>query len=342
MSKLKKRKKGDSPLFRKTREKGDGPQVGPLMADIGGLTLTAEDREVLRHPLVGGLILFARNYSDPQQLKALCVELTKLKRPRLLLAVDHEGGRVQRFRVGFTRVPAMGSLGAVYNEDRRKALAEARRWGKTIGTELAGFGIDLCFAPVLDRDTGQSQVIGDRAFSSDPAAIVALARSFSRGLAAAGLAATGKHFPGHGAVTADSHHELPVDRRSWEEIAATELVPFAELGNELPSLMLAHVRYSAVDPTPASLSRHWIQDVLRARLKYDGALFCDDLSMGGAAVAGGPLERAQLALAAGCDMILVCNDRPGLLQVLEGLPPAERAAADRRLRKLYRRRGRRS
>jgi beta-glucosidase-like glycosyl hydrolase len=214
------------------------------------------------------------------------------------------------------------------------------RWGKTIGKELAAFGIDLCFAPVLDRDTGRSQVIGDRAFSGDTAAIVALARAFSRGLAAAGLAATGKHFPGHGQVAADSHHELPVDRRGFAEIAKSDLVPFAELGNELPSLMLAHVRYSAVDPTPASLSRHWIQDVLRSRLGYDGALFCDDLSMGGAAVAGGPLERARLALAAGCDMLLVCNDRPGLLKVLAGLQPGERAAADRRLRALYRRRAR--
>jgi beta-N-acetylhexosaminidase len=313
-------------------------QIGPVMADIGGTELTPEDREVLRHPLVGGLILFARNYSDPKQLKALCGQLLKLKRPRLLLAVDHEGGRVQRFRVGFTRVPAMGSLGALYEEDRRKALAEARRWGRTIGKELGAHGIDLCFAPVLDRDTGRSKVIGDRAFSADTATIVALARAFSRGLAAAGLAATGKHFPGHGAVAADSHHELPVDRRDFDDIARTELAPFTALGNELPSLMLAHVRYSAVDPTPASLSRHWIQQVLRERMKYDGALFCDDLSMGGAAVAGGPLERARLALDAGCDMLLVCNDRPGLLKVLAGLEPGARAAADRRLRRLYRRR----
>jgi beta-N-acetylhexosaminidase len=332
--------KGDSPLFRKKREKGDSSRIGPVMADVGGTALTAEDRDVLRHPRVGGLILFARNYSDPKQLKALCGELHKLKRPRLLLAVDHEGGRVQRFRVGFTRVPAMGSIGALYDEDRRKGLAEARRWGRIIGRELGAFGIDLCFAPVLDRDIGRSKVIGDRAFSADPAAIAALARAFCRGLKGAGLAATGKHFPGHGAVAADSHHELPVDRRSFDAIAATDLAPFAELGSELPSLMLAHVRYSAVDSAPASLSRHWIQDVLRRRMKYDGALFCDDLSMGGAAVAGGPLERAQLALEAGCDMLLVCNDRPGLLKVLGGLEPGARGAASRRLRRLYRRRAR--
>ena len=328
-----------SPRRASGRGRGPAPKqvIGPVMADIAGLALTAEDREVLRHPLVGGLILFARNYSDPKQLKALCAEVLKLKRPRLLLAVDHEGGRVQRFRVGFTRIPAMRTLGRLYEEDRRKALADARRWGRTIGKELGAYGIDLCFAPVLDRDTEQSRVIGDRAFSSDTGAIVVLARAFSRGLSAAGLAATGKHFPGHGAVAADSHHELPVDRRAWDEIAATDLVPFAELGADLPSLMLAHVRYSAVDAAPASLSRHWIQDVLRKRMKYDGALFCDDLSMGGAAAAGGPLERARQALAAGCDMLLVCNDRPGLIEVLGGLKAGARAAADRRLRKLYRR-----
>lgn len=188
--------------------------IGPLMADIAGLELTAEDREVLKHPLVGGVILFARNYSDPKQLKALCTSLLALKRPRLLLAVDHEGGRVQRFRVGFSRVPAMRTLGQRYVEDRRGALAESRRWGRTIGRELAAYGIDLCFAPVLDRDTGKSQVIGDRAFASDNDAIVALSRAFSAGLKAEGLAATGKHFPGHGTVFADSHHELPLDRRN--------------------------------------------------------------------------------------------------------------------------------
>lgn len=315
-------------------------QIGPLMADIAGLTLTAEDREVLRDPRVGGLILFARNYSDPKQLKALCKELLKLKRPRLLLAVDHEGGRVQRFRVGFTRVPAMGTLGKRYDEDPAAALAEARRWGRTIGRELGGYGIDLCFAPVLDRDTGRSQVIGDRAFAAGLEEIVVLARAFVRGLSSAGLAATGKHFPGHGYVAADSHHELPVDRRGWDEIAATELVPFEKLRRALPSLMLAHVRYSAVDPAPASLSRRWIQDVLRQRLRYDGALFCDDLSMGGAAVAGTLLERAEQGLAAGCDMVLVCNDRPGLVQVLDGLKPERRPDSHRRLRKLYRRRPR--
>jgi beta-N-acetylhexosaminidase len=312
--------------------------MGPVMADIGGLTLTAEDREVLAHPAIGGLILFARNYSDTAQLAALCREIAKLKRPRLLLAVDHEGGRVQRFRVGFTRVPAMRTLGHLYEEDARRAIAEARRWGRVIGQELGAFGIDLPFAPVLDRDIGSSQVIGDRAFAADPATIVALARAFIRGLTSAGLAATGKHFPGHGAVVADSHQELPVDRRAWDDIGATELLPFVGLMREgIPSLMLAHVRYSAVDPVPASLSRHWIQDVVRTRLKYDGALFCDDLSMGGAAVAGTMRDRAALALDAGNDMILVCNDRPGLVALLDGFKAGRRPKSDRRLKRLYRR-----
>ena len=310
--------------------------IGPLMVDVGGLTLTAEDREVLSHPLVGGVILFARNYSDPGQLQSLCKDIRSLRTPRLLLAVDHEGGRVQRFRVGFSRIPAMGTLGKLYQENRRQALAEAKKWGRVIGRELAQYGIDLSFAPVLDRDTGQSQVIGDRAFSGDLKAIVALSRAFIRGLAAAGHAATGKHFPGHGAVVADSHKELPVDRRPWKDIEATELAPFAELIRDgIPSLMLAHVKYSAVDETPASLSNYWIQTVLRERLGYEGAVICDDLSMGGAMAIGTMTQRAQLALAAGCDLLLVCNDRPGTLELLRNLEPQPRAKASRRLRRLF-------
>lgn len=310
--------------------------IGPLMVDVGGLTLTAEDREVLSHPLVGGVILFARNYSDPGQLQSLCKDIQSLRTPRLLLAVDHEGGRVQRFRVGFSRIPAMGTLGKLYQENRRQALADAKKWGRVIGRELARYGIDLSFAPVLDRDTGQSQVIGDRAFSGDLKAIVALSRAFIRGLAAAGHAATGKHFPGHGAVVADSHKELPVDRRPWKDIEATELAPFAELIRDgIPSLMLAHVKYSAVDETPASLSNYWIQTVLRKLLGYQGAVICDDLSMGGAVAIGTMTQRAQLALAAGCDLLLVCNDRPGTLELLRNLEPQARAKASRRLRRLF-------
>jgi beta-N-acetylhexosaminidase len=307
------------------------------MADVGGLALTDEDREVLAHPLVGGVILFARNYSDPDQLKALCQELLTLKRNRLLLAVDHEGGRVQRFRVGFTRIPAMGTLGKLYQESPTRAAEETRLHGLTVGRELAAYGIDLCFAPVLDRDVGVSQIIGDRSFSEDSEVIVKLARAFREGLNEAGLAATGKHFPGHGAVAADSHTELPVDRRSHAELEAKDLVPFKALIDDgIESLMMAHIRYTAIDEKPASLSRRWIRGLLRTQMGYNGAVFCDDLNMAGAKVGGEIVDRALLALDAGCDMLPICNDRESLLKLLAGLPVKPRKLASARLQRLYR------
>lgn len=308
------------------------------MADVGGLALTAEDREVLAHPLIGGVILFARNYSDPEQLRALCAELLALKSPRLLLAVDHEGGRVQRFRVGFTRIPAMGTLGKLHEESPSKALEEAQAQGLIVGRELAAYGIDLCFAPVLDRDTGISQIIGDRAFSDNPEIIVKLSRAFRAGLNAAGLAATGKHFPGHGAVAADSHTELPVDRRSYADIEAKDLAAFRPLIEDgIESLMMAHIRYPAIDEKPASLSRRWIRGLLRTELGYNGAVICDDLNMAGAKVAGEIVERALMALDAGCDMLPICNDRESVLKLIAGLPVKPRKLASARLQKLYRR-----
>lgn len=313
--------------------------LGPLMVDVAGLELTAEDREVLAHPLVGGLILFTRNYRDTEQLAALCKEILAVQRkPRLLLAVDHEGGRVQRFRVGFTRIPAMRTLGKLCEEDPAKAREEARLHGLTIGQELSAFGIDLCFAPVLDRDYGVSTVIGDRAFDNRCETIIELARAFRAGLNAAGLAATGKHYPGHGAVAADSHLELPVDRRSMDALQE-DLEPFEALIKDgIESLMMAHVRYTSVDQTPASLSKIWIRDILRKRSGYEGAIFCDDLSMHGAAVVGSMEERARIALDAGCDMLPVCNDRPSVLALLDALKDLkpQKAASDR-LKKLYRR-----
>jgi len=312
--------------------------IGPLMLDVPGQELTAEDRELLSHPLVGGLILFTRNYRDPEQLKALCDDILAIKKPRLLLAVDHEGGRVQRFRVGFSRIPAMGTLGKLFTEDAERACVDAREHGLTIGREIAAYGIDLCFAPVLDRDCGLSTIIGDRAFAQDTDTIVRLARAFRAGLNAVGLAATGKHFPGHGAVAADSHLELPVDRRSEEEIRSTDLKPFRALIEEgIESLMMAHIRYPAIDQTPASLSSKWIKTILRKELGFKGALFCDDLSMNGAAAVGSMEERARLALDAGCDMLPVCNDRAAsiaLIDALKDLKPS-RTSSDR-LKKLYR------
>lgn len=311
--------------------------IGPLMADIGSTGLTAEDREVLAHPLVGGVILFARNYADNQQLQALCAELAALKSPRLLIAVDHEGGRVQRFRVGFTRVPAMRTLGKLHEESPERALALAQEYGATIGSELAAVGIDLCFAPVLDRDGDVSKVIGDRAFAETADVIVPLARAFRVGLNSAGLVATGKHFPGHGAVAADSHEELPIDRRPWSEIEARDLAPFKALIDDgIESLMTAHVRYTNVDDTPASFSRHWLRGVLRNQYRYNGAVFCDDLTMGGAKVVGELADRARMALDAGCDMLPVCNDREGVVALLDSLPQRPRRLASARLRRLYR------
>ncbi|HUP92711.1 MAG TPA: beta-N-acetylhexosaminidase [Solimonas sp.] len=314
--------------------------IGPLMVDVGGLELTAEDRELLAHPLVGGVILFTRNYRDHQQLSALCADILAIKdQPRLLLAVDHEGGRVQRFRVGFSRIPAMRTLGTRHAEDPQLAQDEAQVHGATIGRELAAFGIDLCFAPVLDRDCGVSGVIGDRAFAADGATVTALARAFRRGLNGVGLSATGKHFPGHGSVSADSHLELPVERRTLSELEQTELAPFQALIDDgIESLMMAHVRYTAVDQLPASVSKTWIMEILRGRMKFDGALFCDDLSMNGAAVVGDYEQRARLALEAGCDMLPVCNNRPAVVELLERLKTVRPdASASARLQQLFRR-----
>ena len=312
--------------------------IGPLMMDVGGQELTAEDRELLEHPLVGGLLIFTRNYRDHDQLRALCNGVLESKKPRPLLAVDHEGGRVQRFRVGFSRIPAMRTLGKLFEESSAKALEDAQHYGKLIAQELGAFGFDLPFAPILDRDGEVSQVIGDRAFASDIATLTALARAFAKGLNEAGLSATGKHFPGHGAVSADSHVDLPIDRRPLANIEA-DMLPFKQLMSEgLESIMMAHVRYTAVDTLPASLSAKWIRGIIRREWKYNGAIFCDDLSMGGAAVAGSLEDRARLALEAGCDMLPVCNDRPGLIRLIDSLADIKpNRLSSARLKRLYRR-----
>ena len=318
-------------------ERTAGLGLGPLMIDVAGLRLSDEDREALMNPSVGGLILFSRNYQNREQLRALCEEVRALPREPLLLAVDHEGGRVQRFREGFTRVPPMRPLGEQYVADAAGACAQASHWGDVIGRELAEFDIDLCFAPVLDRDCGISGVIGDRAFSDDTAAVAVLAGAFRAGLRRHGMASTGKHFPGHGAVAADSHTELPVDERPLADIRDSCLQPFAALIRDgLESIMMAHVLYPQVDALPASLSSRWIQDILRAELGFNGALFCDDLSMNGALVVADPVERLQAALSAGCDMVPVCNDRPTVDRLLAAGPWTLNADAQARLRALRR------
>jgi beta-N-acetylhexosaminidase len=286
--------------------------LGPLMIDIEGLALTDLDRQRLVHPLVGGLILFSRNYASPQQLESLCAEVHALRQPSLPIAVDHEGGRVQRFREGFTRLPAMRLLGQLWDTNRATAIKAACGVGYVLAAELRARAVDLSFAPVLDLDYGVSAVIGDRAFHRQPAAVVELAGALIEGLRRAGMAACGKHFPGHGCVAADSHVAIPVDERDYAAIAAEDLAPYHRLN--LDAIMPAHVIYPKVDANPAGFSKVWI-DKLRQDFCFDGVIFSDDLSMEGASVAGGIIERATAAWNAGCDMLLVCNS-PDLVEVL--------------------------
>lgn len=290
---------------------------GPLMIDVQGTTLSAEEKQRLRHPLVGAVILFARNFENRAQLKALTKKIHQIKTPKLLIAVDHEGGRVQRFREdGFTHLPAMAKLGRLWEQDPLLAMTAATSVGFVLGSELRACGVDLSFTPVLDLDYGVSQVIGDRSFHRDPRVVAMLARSLSQGLASAGMAACGKHFPGHGAVQADSHLAIPVDNRSLTRILQQDAAPYAWLGElVIPSVMPAHVIYPKVDNHPAGFSAKWVQGVLRQRLRYDGVVFSDDLTMEGASVAGDIVARARAALGAGCDMALVCN-HPDLAQQL--------------------------
>jgi len=282
---------------------------GPVVLGVEGLALTDADRARLAHPLVGGVILFARNYADPAQVAALTAEIRALRAPHLLVCVDHEGGRVQRFRDGFTAIPPMRTLGERWDSDVAFAAAEAHLLGRTIARELRAHGVDFSFTPVLDLDFGASTVIGDRAFHHNPNAAAHLASCLRRGLNEGGCAAVGKHFPGHGFVAADSHHETPVDERPLAELLANDLVPFAVLAKEgLEAVMPAHVVYPAIDALPAGYSRVWLQDILRGRLGFDGLVFSDDLGMAGALTAGDIVARADAALAAGCDMVLTCNE----------------------------------
>jgi len=288
-----------------------------LMLDLEGLTVTPEEQDLLRHPAVGGLILFSRNYQEPDQLHELIHQVRAI-RPELLIAVDQEGGRVQRFRTEFTRLPPMAALGRYHGRDPLAACQAADLLGELMADELRAYDIDISFAPVLDLDFGTSSVIGDRSFNARPRAVAELAGAFMDGMARAGMAATGKHFPGHGYVAADSHLELPEDPRAWEQLQE-DLAPFKALAPRLDGIMPAHVRYPAVDSEPAGFSRHWLGKVLRGDYGYRGVIFSDDLGMAGAAVAGDFPQRAQAALGAGCDMVLVCNDRSGAVAVAEWL-----------------------
>lgn len=305
--------------------------LGPLMVDVQGLELQPDEREMLAHPLVGSVILFARNYADPEQLSRLVADIHAVRSPALVVGVDQEGGRVQRFRTGFTLLPPLRWLGHQYDADADRARHLARACGWIMAAELVEAGVDFSFAPCVDLDWGLSGVIGDRALHRDPDAVASLALSYMQGMRAAGMAAVAKHFPGHGAVTADSHHELPVDRRSLPEIDE-DIAPYLRLiDHGLAGIMVAHVRYPRVDDRIASLSPLWLRGQLRQRLGFQGAIFTDDLSMAGASVAGSTTERVRQALAAGADMALVCNDPVAAAGALGGLAGFSDPAAHARL-----------
>ena len=295
--------------------------LGPVMLDVAGLELTAGECELLCHPMAGGIILFARNFRSPRQLCELTAAIRSLRKPDLLIAVDHEGGRVQRFQEGFTRIPAMRRLGEAWDRDPASAGAAARAIGYVLASELLACGVDFSFTPVLDVDFGSSGVIGDRAFHSDPNAIAYLCENLIAGLSQAGMASVGKHFPGHGHVRADSHLAVPVDERSYAKIEASDLVPYRALARQgLAAVMPAHVIYPSVDAQAAGFSPKWLRQILRKDLGFEGMIFSDDLSMEGASVAGGVVERGAAALAAGCDMVLLCNAPGSVPGLLAGLP----------------------
>jgi len=293
--------------------------LGPLMIDVQGKTLTEEDRDLMAHPLVGAVILFTRNFESIEQLERLVADIRAVRTPPLLVTVDHEGGRVQRFRKGFTVLPSMRLIGREYDLDPVAGKLLARQCGWLMASELRAIGVDLSFAPCVDLDYGVSSVIGDRAFHRDPQVVAELAISFTGGMREAGMAACAKHFPGHGFVAPDSHVAMPVDRRPLADMDE-DIAPYRRLiANGIASIMAAHVVFSEADGRPAGFSRYWMRQELRERLGFSGAIFTDDLSMAGAAVIGDMPERAKAALDAGCDVLSLCNNRQGVLQVIESL-----------------------
>lgn len=301
---------------------------GPVMIDVAGLTLTASEKEIINHPNTGAIILFARNFADPEQVTDLISEIRASRNGNILIAVDQEGGRVQRFQNGFTRLPPA----ACYADSVKDRAELAHSAGWLMAAELLAIGVDFSFAPVLDVDCGISTIIGNRAFSQDQFMAAQLASSFRNGMNKAGMAAIGKHFPGHGAIAQDSHLSLPIDERDLNSIRAKDLVPFKQLINEgLEGIMPAHVVYPKIDSQPAGFSSIWIKQILRDELGYEGVVFSDDLSMEGASIAGDFNDRAKQALQAGCDMVLVCNNPEAAIEVLESTPIEENAIRERRL-----------
>ena len=314
--------------------------LGTVVLDPAGPALGDDDRRRLLHPAAGGVILFAHNYESPEQLLALTGEIASLRDPELPICVDHEGGRVQRFALGFTAIPPMRRLGVLWDRDRASALRAARATGTVISAELGAHGVDFSFAPVLDLDYGSSAVIGHRAFHYDPNAVGALAAQLIAGLAGGGMAAVGKHFPGHGFAAADSHVAVPTDPRPSKDIFRKDLVPYqAAIRAGMAAVMPAHVIYPQADAEPAGYSKYWLQEILRGKLGFEGLIFSDDLSMEGASTVGGIPERARAALAAGCDMVLLCQNPEGQDKLLDSLASTS-VSFPERIKKMRRRGGR--
>ncbi len=319
-----------------TTNPGDVMALGPVIVDVAGHSLTPEDRQLLGEPLVGGIILFTRNFASIAQLKTLVEEIRSV-RAELLVCVDQEGGRVQRFRDGFTVIPPMADIGAVYAKNPQHGLRVAQACGWLMAAELRACGVDLSFAPVLDLDDARCAVIANRSFSIDPAIASVLSEAFVDGMHEANMCATGKHFPGHGAVSGDSHFETPVDARALEAILAEDVQPYRHLSErgKLDAVMPAHVVYSAVDKNPAGFSVLWLQEILKKQLRFEGVIFSDDLTMEGAGVIADMGERARVALSAGCTALLVCNQRPAQLAVVAALK-ASGLQSDSNLQRLKR------
>ena len=306
------------------------------MLDLRGTAIEADEREFLQHPLVGGVILFSRNYHDPEQLSALTQEIHSLRQTPLLIAVDHEGGRVQRFREHFSSLPACHHYGQKYEEEPKVAFELCEKAGWLLAVELLAVGVDFSFAPVLDLNKKVSQVIGDRAFHKDPEVVADLAKHFMNGMKRAGMMAVGKHFPGHGSVAEDSHHNVPFDKRRYVDIAMSDFIPFERLINAgLPAIMPAHVIYPEVDSLPAGFSRKWLQSVLREQLGFQGVIFSDDISMAGAEVIGDYRARTEAALEAGCDMVLICNNQEAATEVLDKMQVESNPASQVRLMRMH-------
>lgn len=310
--------------------------LGPIMMDLIGTQISDAERELLLHPQVGGLILFTRNFESIEQITSLIAEIRALRTPRLLIAIDHEGGRVQRFHEGFTRLPPASVFGEIYKHDPKLARDCAERTGWLMAAELRAINVDFSFAPVLDLAHGVSGVIGNRAFHAKPEIAATLAYAFMHGMSLAGMSAVGKHFPGHGGVAEDSHLALPVDHRDMATLMKSDMIPFEKMiHNNLPAIMPAHVIYDQVDDKPAGYSAIWLKKILRERLKFQGVIFSDDLSMEAAGIGGSYGERALLALAAGCDMVLVCNHPDGVSEVIEALADYSNPTSQLRLTRMH-------